>query len=76
MTMKQNLHALHVVEAFKQKLSAETITVLGEGHLDELALLIESAISAAVLEEMEKTADKVDRLAHNIRQFAEHFDPE
>lgn len=74
MTMKQTVHANHVVDSFKEKLPDAMINDIGESHFDELALLIESAISAAVLEEMEKAADKIDKLAHEIRHFAEHFD--
>ncbi len=74
MTMKQTEHAKNVVESFKAKLPDAMTNDIGEAHFDELALMIESAISAAVLTEMEKAADKIDSLAHNIRHFAEHFD--
>ncbi len=74
MTMKQTQHALHVVDSFKTMLPEAMANDIGEGHFSELALLIESAISAAVLQEMEKTADKIDQLAHDVRNFAEHFD--
>lgn len=74
MTVKQNAHAVNVVNTFKAKLPAETVEVIGENHLDELSLLIESAISAAVFDEMEKAANKADQLAHDIRHFAEFFD--
>ena len=74
MTVKQNAHALNVVATFKAKLPPETIEQVGENHFDELSLLIESAISAAVFDEMEKAANKVDQLAHDIRHFAEYFD--
>jgi len=74
MTMKQTAHAQNVVDSFKAKLSAEQAAAVGDAHFDELSLLIESAISTAVLEEMEKAADKVDSLAHSLRHFAEHFD--
>ncbi|EAR61088.1 hypothetical protein [Neptuniibacter caesariensis] len=74
MTMKQNVHAQNVVSSFKAKLPDALVNDIGDTHLDELALLIESAISTAVLEEMEKAADKIDKLAHDIRHFAEHFD--
>ena len=74
MTVKQNIHALNVVNTFKAKLPAETVEQVGESHLDELSLLIESAISAAVFDEMEKAANKADKLAHELRHFAEFFD--
>lgn len=74
MTMKQTAHAQHVVSSFKERLPVALCNDIGDEHFDELALLIESAISAAVLEEMEKAADKIDKLAHDVRHFAEHFD--
>ncbi|PIE24017.1 MAG: phosphatase [Neptuniibacter caesariensis] len=74
MTMKQAQHAQNVVSAFQAKLPASTVDEISDVHFAELALLIESAISAAVLQEMEKTADKIDVLAHEVRHFAEHFD--
>jgi len=74
MTMKQTQHANNIVTAFKAKLSDEQRAAVGEDHFDELSLLIESAMSTAVLEEMEKAADQVDELAHKLRHFAEHFD--
>lgn len=74
MTMKQTAHAQHVVSSFKAKLPESLTNDIGSAHFEELSLLIESAIAAAVLEEMEKTADKMDKLAHDIRHFAEHYD--
>lgn len=74
MTMKQTQHAQHVVDSFKTMLPEAMVNDVGDEHFAELALLIESAISAAVLQEMEKTADKIDQLAHDVRNFAEHFD--
>jgi hypothetical protein len=74
MTMKQTEHALHVVDSFKRMLPDALNSDIGDSHFAELALLIESAISAAVLQEMEKTADKIDQLAHDVRNFAEYFD--
>lgn len=74
MTMKQTAHATQIVDAFKARLNPEQLEAVGAAHFDELSLLIESAMSTAVLEEMEKAADQVDDLAHKLRHFAEHFD--
>jgi len=74
MTIQQTAHAQHVVDSFKARLPDAMSNDIGEEHFAELALLIESAISAAVLQEMEKAADKIDKLAHDVRHFAEHFD--
>ena len=74
MSMKQNQHAANVVSSFKSRLSEDLVTKIGDQHFDELSLIIESAISSAVLEELEKAADKIEKLAHETRRFAEHFD--
>ena len=66
-------HATHVVDTFKEKLSESGRHHVGEKHFDELALLVESAISTAVLEEMEHTADKLDQVASEMRNSAEHI---
>ncbi|RLT96896.1 phosphatase [Ketobacter sp.] len=74
MTQKQTQHAQQVVDAFKDKLSKSGIEHVGQKHFEELQLLIESAIDAAVFLEMERVADQVSSLAHSIRNSAEHFD--
>ncbi len=74
MTMKQTQHAQNVVNSSKNLIPDSLENDIGDAHFDELALLIESAISAAVLQQMEKTADQIDKLAHDVRNFAEHFD--
>lgn len=74
MSMKQTQHAANLVSSFRSRLPEELIAQIGEQHFDELALIAESAISSAVLEELEKAADRMDKLAHEIRHFAEHFD--
>ena len=65
-------HAERVVSAFKQKLSSSEISGLGDQHLDELTLLIESAISSAVYDELENTALKLHQFASNLEKHAEH----
>ena len=74
MTQKQTQHAQQVVNTFKDRLSKSGIEHVGQKHFDELQLLIESAIDAAVFMEMERVADQVDSLAHSIRNAAERFD--
>lgn len=75
MTHRHQDHARQVVQRFSEMLSASGRQHVGQGHLDELSLLIEAAISSAVLEEMEAAADKLEALAREIRKTAEHFDP-
>jgi hypothetical protein len=73
MTRKHVPHAQHVVEAFKAKLSDSGRQHVGDRHFDELALLVESAISTAVLETMEHTADSLVTMAEKLRKEAEHI---
>lgn len=74
MSQKQSQHSHQVVESFKGKLPASLVAQIGEQHFAELELIVESAMSSAVLEELEKAADQVEKLSHKIRNFAEHFD--
>lgn len=74
MTQRQREHAQQVVNRFRDMLSQSGREHVGEKHFDELSLLIESAISTAILEELEKAADRMDQLAHDLRNFAEHYD--
>ncbi len=73
MTHRHLPHAEKIVQAFKDKLSNSGRQHVGEKHFDELVLMIESAISTSVLEEMERTADKIASLAEELRKEAEHL---
>ncbi len=71
-----NIHAEHaskVVAAFKEKLSESGRQHVGDIHFDELALLIESAISSAVLDEMETVVHKLDQCRKEIRVHMGRF---
>lgn len=72
MTHKHLAHAKHIVSAFKDKLSKSGVDHVGERHFDELELLIESAISTAVLEEVEHALDRVQEVVTSLRQGVEH----
>jgi len=74
MSRSQTQHALDVVNTFKSKLSKSGVDHVGQKHFDELQLLIESAIDSAVFLEIERIANRVDNLAHDIRKSAESFD--
>ena len=74
MSKSQTQHAREVVDALKQKLSKSGVEHVGQKHFDELQLLIESAIDSAVFLELERVADQVSSLAHQIRHNAETFD--
>ncbi|NOZ37073.1 MAG: phosphatase [Gammaproteobacteria bacterium] len=74
MTHRHTEHAQQVVERFKEIISESGRQHIGQKHFDELTLLIESAMSTAVLEELETAADKMNALAQQMRNYAEHFD--
>ena len=73
MTHKHLPHAERVVDAFKNKLSQSGRDHVGEKHFDELTLMIESAISTSVLEEIEHAADQINEVVESIRKSAEHL---
>ncbi len=73
MTHKHLSHANQVVNAFKEKLSQSGREHVGEKHFDELALMVESAIATAVLEEIEHAADKINSVVESIRKGAEQL---
>ena len=74
MTHRHAAHAEKVVNSFKHILSQSGREHVGEKHFSELSLMVESAISAAVLEEMEGAADRMDELAKKIRNSAERWE--
>ena len=73
MTHKHLPHAQRVVDAFKNKLSQSGRDHVGEKHFDELTLMIESAISTSVLEEIEHASDRIHEVVESIRKGAEHL---
>ena len=74
MTPRHATPAEKVVNSFKHILSQSGREHVGEKHFSELSLMVESAISAAVLEEMEGAADRMDELAKKIRNSAERWE--
>lgn len=74
MTQHYEAHAEKVVAGFKEMLGDELVAALGGEHFEELAMMIESAISSSVLEELERAADQVAALATRLRRHAEHYD--
>jgi len=68
--MKYSKHATNISERFRELVESSGES-LSENHYDELSLLIESGIDAALVEVLEKIANKVEGLAHEIRSSAE-----
>ena len=71
--MKRTQHAQEISDRFKELVETAGHTLPAE-HYKELSLLIEAGIDTALVESLEGIADKVDGLAHDIRQSAELFD--
>ncbi|VAW90616.1 hypothetical protein MNBD_GAMMA21-57 [hydrothermal vent metagenome] len=70
--MKRTKHAKDITDRFREMVEQDGNT-LADKHYDELALLIEAGIDTALVEKLEKIADKVNKLAGNIRNDAELF---
>ena len=71
--MKKNNHALQITNRFRELLGNADHS-LAEEHFEELALLIEAGIDTALVEKLEKMADKLLELSHSVRNDAEFFD--
>jgi hypothetical protein len=67
-------HAEQVSQAFFELLPTEVQAMISEEHRNELAMLVEAAISTAVFQELEQAADQVAALSKRIRSDAEHYD--
>lgn len=74
MTTQQRTHAEKVVNRFRSMIGDANSRQIGDEHWDELSLLVESAIDAAVLDAEEKICDQLDDMAKKIRSDAENFD--
>jgi hypothetical protein len=71
--MKRTQHAQEITDRFRElvELAGDT---LPENHYKELLLLIEAGIDTALVETLEKMADKLDEFSHAVRHDAEFFD--
>jgi len=71
--MQKTNHAQKITKRFKDLVSAAGHSLPKE-HYDELSLLIEAGIDTALLERLEKMADKLQSLAQAVRNDAEFFE--
>ena len=71
--MHKTKHAQKITKRFEELVSQAGHTLPKE-HYDELVLLIEAGIDTALLERLEKMADKLQSLAHSVRNDAEFYD--
>jgi len=73
MTHKHLPHAQRLVNTFRERLSQSGRDHVGDKHFDELTLMIEAAVSAAVLQEVGRAADRVHDVVESIRKETEHL---
>jgi hypothetical protein len=67
-------HAEQLADTFLGLLDESVRAGISEGHRAELAMLVEAAISTAVLEQLENAANEVAALSDRLRRRAEHYD--
>lgn len=70
--MHKTQHAEKITERFRQLVNQAGDNLALE-HYAELTLLIEAGIDTALLEKLEKMADKLQKFAHEIRNDAEYY---
>jgi len=75
MTLHYESHVASVLDAFMNMLEPEVKESISQEHLDELSMLVESAITSAVFQQLETVADQVSDMAVGIRRRAENFEP-
>jgi len=71
--MHKTAHAQQMTDRFRELVNNAGESLSDERY-DELVLLIEAGIDTALLERLEKMADQLQKLAHDIRNDAEYFD--
>jgi len=74
MTKMQSKRAQKVVEHFRQVLSPSGRKAVTETHFEELGLMIESAIEAAILEEVANYANRLEHVIAEMKHNAAVFD--
>lgn len=67
-------HAEQVANAFMELLEDGVRGGVTAEQRAELAMLVEAAISTAVLEQLERAADEVAGLSERLRHYAEFYD--
>ena len=68
--IRESEHAKKVVDQFKAQLG-ESANGIGQALFDELALMIEAAIDASLVNALQESADIVSEAAKRIRNKAE-----
>ncbi len=76
MTKHYEEHANKIVQDFVAMLPSEVRSQLPQEQLSELSMMIESAISTAVLDQLEAVSDQISDLAVTVRRRAEGWQKE
>ena len=71
--MQRTEHAQEITDRFRE-LVTDAGDSLDSNHYDELSLLIEAGIDAALVDYIEMTANKLEKMAHEVRHSAEFFE--
>lgn len=71
--MHRTKHAQEMTDRFRE-LVENVGDSLDSRHYDELSLLIEAGLDAALVDYMEETANKLEKMAHEVRHSAEFFE--
>ncbi len=74
MTERFRKHAEEITETFKGFLPPEVVAQVSDEHFDELSMMIESALSASVLQHIEDIADRFGSLAEKVRKEGQRYD--
>lgn len=73
MTQHYEEHANQIVRDFQALLAEDVRERLQQEQLDELSMMIEAAISTAVLGELEAVSDEISDLAVMVRRRGERW---
>ena len=71
--MHKTQHAREMADRFRELVETSGDS-LSDEHYDELTLIIEAGIDTALVERLEKMADVLQKLSHDVRNDAEFFD--
>jgi hypothetical protein len=76
MSHSQTAHAEKVVAQFKELLSVTGRQHVGEKHFAQLALMIEAALDAALLDENAHYVAELETIVRRMKRSGDHFDDE
>ena len=71
--MRHTEHAQEITDRFRE-LVEDSGDSLPTNHYDELSLLIEAGIDAALVDQMEDMAQRLEAMAQEIKNTAERFE--